>query len=636
MKRKPTSKSEKAPFENSAEARRRAQKIRGRGGLVAIDLESGAIRVAQADFNGTRARIQRFGTMALDHAIEWGRTDSKQVGASVASALGSLKAKAGQALFVLPRSQVVLRPLSVPFTPDLGELSAMVNLQMAKDLPFKIDEAVIDFKVLRVFDAASPVPESTEAASPDRGSADKDKEKDKAADAAQISGTDNRRVEVMVGAVRRETCAYCQSVAEAAGLKLVGLLLRSHAGTRVLVRTLPPADDGACALIMLRRDEITIDLVVGQMLVFSRLALVRMPEVTPSATSAASDSETTEANTAQSKATDVAGTSANTAPTPTPIPVAVAVAVPVPATPNFVGVSAEDEARFLAALGTEILRSSASYDGMLWRKPLRSIHVAGDTGWEERVVEYLGVKTGLPTSRLHPDEALLGRGAGKPESAQGALSAIGATLYYEEPAGPPLEFLHPKRPPVRRDLRRIRIIGGMVAAMTLILALFATRKHLVDKRVIVRNGLQTQVTEAEKKLPTYRRLQSQARVVRSWMEDGRGWLDHLMILNSALPAAEDLYVTSFATTSQGLIRMSVQARSSDLLVDLDKRLRAAGYDVRPLSITPGNDKHGYPFRTTVELGIPRSMKVNLEGIQIPKRPEDDTPVPISAPVARNP
>jgi hypothetical protein len=84
-----------------------------------------------------------------------------------------------------------------------------------------------------------------------------------------------------------------------------------------------------------------------------------------------------------------------------------------------------------------------------------------------------------------------------------------------------------------------------------------------------------------------------------------------------------LYVSSLATTSQRVIRMSVQAKTGELLAELDKKLRAAGYEVKPLSITPANDKYGYNFRTTVELAVPKKLNIDLQKINPPKRPEDD-------------
>ena len=112
------------------------------------------------------------------------------------------------------------------------------------------------------------------------------------------------------------------------------------------------------------------------------------------------------------------------------------------------------------------------------------------------------------------------------------------------------------------------------------------------------------------------------------------WLDHLAYLSAVLPAADQVYVSAINTTPQHVIRLSVQAKTGELLAELDKKLRAAGYEVKPLSITPASDKYGYNFRTTVELNVPKKMKPDLTKQKAPARPADDTP-PKSASTAKS-
>ena len=54
-------------------------------------------------------------------------------------------------------------------------------------------------------------------------------------------------------------------------------------------------------------------------------------------------------------------------------------------------------------------------------------------------------------------------------------------------------------------------------------------------------------------------------------------------------AADQVYMSAVNTTPQHMIRISVQAKTGELLAELDKKLRAAGYEVKPLSITPATD-----------------------------------------------
>jgi hypothetical protein len=118
-------------------------------------------------------------------------------------------------------------------------------------------------------------------------------------------------------------------------------------------------------------------------------------------------------------------------------------------------------------------------------------------------------------------------------------------------------------------------------------------------------------------------MRQQAATLQNWTRDGRNWLDQYAYLSAVLPPCEDLYITSLSVSGQGNIHLAVQARSGEILANLDRQLRAAGYDVKPLAITPGNDKYGYNFRSTVELIIPGKMKIDLAKTQTPPRPADD-------------
>ena len=128
---------------------------------------------------------------------------------------------------------------------------------------------------------------------------------------------------------------------------------------------------------------------------------------------------------------------------------------------------------------------------------------------------------------------------------------------------------------------------------------------------------------AEKKLPIYRKIKTQAKSINAWMAEEQNWLDHLAYLSAVLPNAEEIYVSAFTTTPQHVVRFSVQSKTGELLAELDKKLRAAGYELKPLSITPANDKHGYSFRTTVELTIPKKLKPDISKTKPAARPADD-------------
>lgn len=522
--------------------------FRQRKSIVALDVDAGVLRVVHASGQGTSARVTRISAAKLD-LPQAQRENPETFGAAIKAALESIKLNPREAALALPRGQVVLRPLQVPMASDLRELASIINFQIARDLPFRLEDAAIDFKVLRVVEVAPPArPDESAEGEP------------KAQDAVE------KRLEVLVGAVRADLVEFHRRMAKAAGFKLVSLGLRSVAAAQCASRCDPGNGTAVLLLICVRRDEITIEVVSDGKLVFSRAAALAVPQADE-------------------------------------IPPA-------------------ERSAFLQTLGIEVVRSIHGYEGTPGHRPVQKILVAGGTGLETEIRALLSNRLNLPGEILNPAAAFQLRSEDSAE-ATGAIAPIGLALSALEPGGLPIDFANPKKPPVQRNTKRTQVLLAAVATMALLVTLFGIRFNLVKKRLKIKQEVQAQLTDAEKKLPIYRRLKAQGKVVAGWMAEDQNWLDHIAYLTAILPGAEELYVSAFTTTAQHVLRFSVQARTGELLAELDKKLRAAGYEVKPLSITPANDKHGYNFRTTVELSIPKKMKPDIAKAKPPPRPADD-------------
>jgi hypothetical protein len=208
-------------------------------------------------------------------------------------------------------------------------------------------------------------------------------------------------------------------------------------------------------------------------------------------------------------------------------------------------------------------------------------------------------------------------------AAGGSTAAIGLALGYTDADGLPFDFLNPKRPAVPRDTRRAKILAALVCAAVLLLLVAGLRQWLVSKRQVVLDAVTAEAVLAEKNRPAYRKVTSQAAVVNDWVGGERNWLLHYAHLTAVLPRSEEVYLTSFAVSGPGALRLGVRARSGAILAKVEKQLRAAGYEVKPLAITPGSDKNGYEFQSTIELGVPNKLKIDFSKLQPPERPADD-------------
>jgi Tfp pilus assembly PilM family ATPase len=540
------------------------------GQITALDIDGPTLRITQAEARGEQAVVSRVLTAPLEISTE-DRPDPEMLGKAVRKALEAARVKPGAVVMGVPRAQVILRTLSLPASDNLGELASMVHLQIGKDLPFRKDDAVIDFRVRPQAQVAPPP--AVESASPDQPSP-------------------VPKLEVLVAVAQLEVVNFYKGVASAAGVKLTGLGLHSYANARCVQACGIAQGREPVALVSLRPGEVIVDVMSEGSLVFSRGATVSPDK---------HESET---------------------------PVEPPVAPPPPDAPP-----PPEPFNFVDAVTIEVVRSLHSYNGMEPANVVAKVVVTGATGQEEAMVEALQKRLASPVSLLDVAACLKLSGSDR-DKASGAMSSVGLALGMGDPNGLPFDFLHPKRPPVQRDMRRIRVLVGGAAAVLVVFGVIGLRSHLITKRLLVQKQVQSELTAAQKMQPLYRQVRGQYAAIDEWVKEGDNWLDHYIYLSGVLPGAEEIYVTSISVSGQGTIRLAVQAKSGEILARLDKQLRAAGYEVKPQAITPGSDKHGYDFRSSVELIIPAKMKIDISKVKPPGRPSDDASLEGAKPTAR--
>jgi Tfp pilus assembly PilM family ATPase len=529
---------------------RRESHPRSPGLVTAMEVDGSTLRVAQS---AGRASLKRVVTTLLDLPAAADRTDPLALGAAVGRALAELRLKPSAVVMGVPRARVVLRSLLLPLMQKPRELASLVHFQIAKDLPFRLELAVVDFKIGR---QVPPPPERTDASG-----------KPEARGESAASGP---RLEALVAVVQRDVVEFYRRLAESAGLKLDALGLLPDANVRCAEACQITDGDDALALVSLRPDEVGVEIIAQQSLVFSRGAVLQ---------------------------TNGEGAGAGKS---------------APATAGV----------FAAAAVIEAVRSLHGYGGMESNTPVGKVIVTGATGCEEAVLEGLRLRLKVPCARLDPATDLRLPDEAR-EAAAGSMGVIGLALGFNDPQGLPFDFLNPKRPAARRNIQRIRLLTLAAGIAVLLIGFLGLRAALVGKRLATLNAANAELADAEKKRPTYRQLVNQSAVVEDWVKGGRDWLEHYAYLTSVLPPSEEIYLTSLSVSGQGSIRLAVQARSGETLARLEKELRAAGYEVKPLAITPGPNRFGYEFRSTVELLAPAKLKIDRRKLAAAPRPADD-------------
>ena len=502
---------------------------------TALDFDSRSLRVVMPG-------LCRVAVAPVNLPADADRTDPAVLGAALAKALEQLRLKPGPVVMGLPRAQVVLKTLLLPVIAEVSELASVVHLQVGRDLPFRLADAVVDFQILRQITPPAPKPDPN------------------AKPGAEPPAAPPPKLEVLVAVAKRDVVTHYQRVAEAAGVKLVALGLLPNAGARCVEACRVAERGQSFALVSLRADEVSIDVACDGAVPFSRGAAMK------------------------------------------------------PAEPNA-------PEPFVNAATIEVVRSLHSYGGQGAAGSPAKVLVAGATGHEAALVAALASRMSSTVATL--DTAALDLPAEARVDAAGSTSAIGLALGYADAGGLPFDFLNPKRPAVPRDTRRVKILAGLVAVAALFLLVAGIRQWLVGQRQAVLDALTADAVNAEKNRPAYRKVISQAAVVNEWVVGERDWLLHYAHLTAVMPRSEEVFLTSFAVSGPGSLRLGVRAKSGAILAKVEKQLRAAGYEVKPLAITPGSDKNGYEFQSTIELAVPTKLKIDLTKLQPPARPEDD-------------
>ena len=472
----------------------------------------------------------------------------KDIGTALSRKLKELKISSGNFVLGIPRSEVMLRQMLIPCVENEGEVASMIHFQITRDLPFRPEDAVIDFSINGTIE--------THLAS--EATVEKEKEK----------GTVQKQLEVTVAVVPQILVNHCQEIAKAAGGKLVALGFES-ASRAVALSTMvpPPAASGSMMLLSVAKNTVTIDISQRGRLVASREASLG-PRNTE-----------------------------------------------------------EQFKEWMEQLVMETMRCIHSYEQDDFHGLISSIYVTRFGNETSRLVDALRKKVDsvdILVEEFAPAKIFPLKDAEiKNESNIVLTSGFASELLNNGKLS--LDFLNPKQPSISDSGKTKQMVLGTVALLLVFLMFFVIRSHIIQVRTAEKDAVQQQITRLSKNQTVWRQNILQAVSLRTWQKSEHYWLDHLAVLSSLLPSAQELYVTSFSTGSRSNIVLSVRATRSDVITKLDAQLREAGYRLKSPAIIPVGGKGGYAFQTTFELLLPNSKESpDLEALSAPPmRPEDD-------------
>lgn len=220
--------------------------------FAAVDCDGRQVRVVHAERSGRGARVLRSSSVSIPPELDV--SDPQQLGRLVGQALRDMRLRGVGLLMNVTRGEAVLKPVTLPPGTSDQEIAGMVSFQVGKELPFRPEEAVIDFTIESHYDAE-----------------------------AAPGGDAEKGIDVLVGAVRLPVVDCYRRIAEAAGAKLLRLGLKPYANVRCVNACRQTGFDDNVLLLNLGAEETEIDLLVSGSLVFSRSATVKIPPADASA-----------------------------------------------------------------------------------------------------------------------------------------------------------------------------------------------------------------------------------------------------------------------------------------------------------------------------------------------------------------
>lgn len=206
----------------------------GDSDILCIEWDERSLRIVDASVSRGNVKVRAAVHAPIPAGINV--REPAAFGEFMRRALGEHRIRTRRVIVDVPRQDAVLNLMTLP-AGSTDELAAMIHIQVAKELPFAKDQAVIDFAV--------------------------------------VPGGEGTSVDVWVTAVRNHVIDYYRQVVSAAGLRLERIGLRPYANLAALNSGGPAS--GRTLLVDIGPSLTEIDVIRDGRLMYSRAATVSVP-----------------------------------------------------------------------------------------------------------------------------------------------------------------------------------------------------------------------------------------------------------------------------------------------------------------------------------------------------------------------
>ncbi|MBI3834277.1 MAG: pilus assembly protein PilM [Planctomycetes bacterium] len=528
--------------------------------ILALDWDIRTLRIVHAQIGKRGVKIDRILSVAIGPDVDV--NDPTQLGGHIRRTLEQEGISTKHTIVDVPRDQAILKLLSLPAA-RTEDLPGIVQIQIAKELPFAAGEAVIDFAV-----SGGKVEASNQ--------------------------------DVLVAAIRREVLQQYEATIEAAGLKLDRIGLRPYANKIAACAQLRFAMPERVVFIDVRPALTEIDFIRDSALSFSRAASVAIPVDARESREVRSG----ELRLAMPQAVDDGAFGEPSA-------------REFPSTPT-----AMESGGIIQSLLVEVTRSIEAYRADDVGAQIDHALIAGDSGVEEALAEAMQKRLGIPAELYNPASSF-GWEAQEGAAASAFAASLGLVLGHADAGSLQFDFLHPKRM-VSRTQTRLRIapkVGAIAALFVIAVVVWFVRTTAPARARLVE--LDNQISELTTKKSDGKKLLEVMDIIHGFDDRQLVWVDVLLDVLNCLPDTRELVLTQVDLLQKdGEILLKTKAATRETAANVEQKFREfrrEGRTQQRFEVSAGaqTEKKGekYPFwqdfRVTVlnyEVGVKKSTE----------------------------
>jgi type IV pilus assembly protein PilM len=521
--------------------------------MLAIDWDVRTVRIVQARVSKRKQTVLR--ALAVQIPDETSPTDALEMGQLIRRSLDQEGISTRHAIVDVPRDQVILHTLKLP-PAGVNELAGMVGMQIGRELPFPLSEAIVDF--------AAQAPRSD--ASLD-GSGEETKQ----------------QLEVLVAAARNEVIEFYASVCRHAGLIADRIGLRPYANMTGALRMLGDDAPQRVLLVDVGPGLSEIDVIRDGRLNFSRAAsvmipkdffgdstILKLPEVgDDDRDSSISDSSSgpTSSSGEQSIELDLGADEES--------PSRESLTSSGTRMGLSSGIFSLNRKSVVKALTVEVTRSVEAYRAKDAGASMDVILISGDTGVEDQLAESVQERFGARVMTYNPGPRLgwpSERGAG----ASAFCAAIGLVYGHAADARVQFNFLSPKKPvsASAKQLQKAPVAAAI--AVLFVGAVFAFWYQVIRPQNEELALLDEAIALVETELKELGEFESTVIMARNFDRPQVVFLDEIVDVLDALPPARQILLEriDMSEVPQGgwQIRLDYAGEYSGVGLEAAKRL----------------------------------------------------------------